>query len=153
MLLNDYGHAVRPRSHYLCLINYSPLLILPDNGDEYKAHDDIFSFIRNLSSSWDESRVLSGEPGKFIVVARRKADTWFLAAITNEDSRKLKVPLDFLEKGRYNLQIFKDTRDTHYINNKESYTVESREATEEEIFDIWMAPGGGFCMIMEKQKG
>ena len=136
-----------------CLINYSPLMILPDNGDEYQARDDIFYFIRKFSSSWDESKVLAGEPGEFIVVARRKGEEWFLAAITNENSRKVKIPLDFLDKGRYNVEIFKDRKDTHYIKNKESYEIEKGEATEKEILNIWMAPGGGFCMIMEKQKG
>jgi len=133
-----------------CFINYTPLLILPDNGDEYSKKSDMFSFIRQMPDSWDETRVISGVPGESIVIARRSGSDWFLGGLTNEQGRTLSIPLSFLCKGTYRATVFKDGKDAHYITNKRSCSVEGVEVDPNKTFQAVLAPGGGFCMIIRK---
>ncbi len=131
-----------------CLVNYSPLLILPDNGDVYNSKADLFRFIREMPDTWDETQILDGTPGEYIIVARRKGMNWFIAGNTNEQERTVDVKLDFLDKGTYNLIKFLDAKNSHYQSNKEAYEILSGEAEKDQIFQIRMAAGGGFCMMI-----
>jgi len=44
--------------------------------------------------------VIDGAIGEFVTIARRKGDEWYLGSITNENPRKLEIPLTFLEPGK-----------------------------------------------------
>ncbi len=46
-------------------------------------------FLQQLPSSWDEVRYLDGEPGKFIAIARRSGDKWYIAGINGQTLPKL----------------------------------------------------------------
>lgn len=130
-----------------CFVNYSPLLVLSDNGDEYSKKSDLFSFIQQMPVRWDETRVLLGVPGAYIVIARRSGNDWFIGGNTNEEGRSLQIPLSFLGKGDYQLTSFNDGQQAHYIKNKLAYSIEKSQADNTKNFTAIMAPGGGFCLI------
>lgn len=54
-------------------------------------------FMKEIPTTWDEVKYLDGYPTKYVILARRHGDTWYVAGIngTNEDL-KVKVNLDFL---------------------------------------------------------
>lgn len=119
--LNKEGDAYGvPRSksiqttpaHQLALaaVYYSPLQLLywydkpSDSRDEpeLKFFDDVYT-------AWDDTKVLQGEVGQFVTVARRKGDEWFVGSLTNNDSRHLPVELSFLSDDRnYIAEIYVD---------------------------------------------
>ncbi len=131
-----------------CFINYTPLLVLPDNGDEYNKKSDLFDFIRQMPDTWDEIRLLSGSPGEYLIVARRTGKKWFVAGNTNEQPRTIQIPLEFLGEGRYHITTFNDSANSDYIKNKESYKISTFSGVRKTIIKAQMAPGGGFCMIL-----
>lgn len=99
-------------AHQLALaaVYYSPLQYLywydkpSDSQDEpeLKFFDDIYT-------TWDDTKVLQGEVGQFISVARRKGEEWFVGSITNNEARTLPVSLDFLPEGKnYIAEIYTD---------------------------------------------
>ncbi|HEY6528148.1 MAG TPA: glycoside hydrolase family 97 catalytic domain-containing protein [Cellvibrionaceae bacterium] len=58
-------------------------------------------YVKNILSdipvSWDETRFIDGFPGKYAVIARRKADHWYVAGINAEStSTDLTLNLDFI---------------------------------------------------------
>lgn len=55
------------------------------------------SFLQELPRSWDDSRLVDGYPGQYVVIARRSGDTWYIAGInaTNAD-KALKLDLSFV---------------------------------------------------------
>ena len=62
-----------------------------------------------FSTVWDDSKVLGGEIGKYVTIARRKGKEWFVGSITNNDARELKISLSFLEPGKkYEASIYYD---------------------------------------------
>lgn len=99
-------------AHQLALaaVYYSPLQYMywydkpSDSQDEpeLKFFDDIYT-------TWDDTKVLQGEVGQFISVARRKGKEWFVGSITNNEARALPVSLDFLPEGKnYIAEIYTD---------------------------------------------
>jgi len=100
------------------------LNVLHDHGDAYAAKADLFEFLREMPSKWDETRVLGGEVGQYITLARRAGDAWFLGSSTNEEARELTYKLDFLKDGvTYDCTLYEDAKDTHYKTNREAYAV------------------------------
>jgi alpha-glucosidase len=127
----------------------SPLQSLCDYPDAYRGQKGS-DFLKSVPAAWDETRVLKGEIGEYIVVARRKGDQWFIGGMCNESNRKVGFSLDFLKESKYNAIIYKDgalanedPKDTE-ISNKE---VQSSD----EVM-IEMAKGGGFVIQLKPVK-
>ena len=45
-------------------------------------------FMKQVPTTWDETRFLDGYPGKYIVLARRHANRWYLVAMNAEAEAK-----------------------------------------------------------------
>ena len=50
-------------------------------------------FMRDVPTTWDEVRYIDGYPGRYLIMARRHGDTWYVAAI-NAEPQKLVISLD-----------------------------------------------------------
>ncbi|HUQ11642.1 MAG TPA: glycoside hydrolase family 97 protein [Steroidobacteraceae bacterium] len=128
---------------------YSPVHMAADLPENYEKRRDAFQFILDVPTDWETSRTLAGEIGDYVVVARKQrgARDWFLGATTDENARKLGVPLDFLDKGkRYEAQIYRDAPDADYRTNPTALVIEKRVVTAKESLEISMAPGGGIAV-------
>lgn len=104
-LKNTHAHQLAAS-----LVFYSPLqtLFWYDKPSAYQGEPEI-EWFENLPTVFDDSKVLSGHPGKGIVMARRKEKEWFVGLLTNNDGAEEDVPLSFLEEGRtYLAQIYTD---------------------------------------------
>ena len=54
-------------------------------------------FLRELPRHWDEVRFLDGEPGRFVVLARRAGNQWFVAGLNADDTpREIQLDLNWL---------------------------------------------------------
>ncbi len=42
-------------------------------------------FMKEVPTTWDETRFIEGYPGKYVVIARRHGDTWYIAGINAQD--------------------------------------------------------------------
>jgi alpha-glucosidase len=75
-----------------------------------RSHDEPeLAFWDRIPTTWDETRVLDGAPGRDVTIARRKGDEWFVGSITNNDARRIPLRFDFLPKGkRYEATIYAD---------------------------------------------
>ena len=64
-----------------------------------KVPEEVKVFMHEIPVAWDEIRFLDGYPGKFIVLARRIHETWYIAGINGENIEKsLNLDMDFLQK-------------------------------------------------------
>lgn len=99
-----YNNRIKTtHAHQLALsvVYYSPLQFLYwyDNPSHYNGEPEI-EFFDKVKTVWDDTRVLQGEIGQYIVTARRSGEEWFVGAITNNDRRKIDLALNFLEKDK-----------------------------------------------------
>lgn len=104
-LKNTHAHQLAAS-----LIFYSPLqtIFWYDRPSFYQGEPEI-EWFEHLQTVFDDSKVLSGEPGKGIVMARRKGEEWFVAAMTNNEGSQQTVDLSFLDKGKpYLAYIYTD---------------------------------------------
>lgn len=136
------GLGTRAHSLALAVVFESPLTMIPDSPSDYLKEDECTSFLCEIPTVWDETRVLDAKIGEYIVIARRSGSDWFLAAITNWEARTLSVNLDFLTNGNYNMQYFMDgiNANTRAIDYK---TVNERLNTPK-ILTLNLAKGGGW---------
>ena len=142
MVMTTRGQAVA-----MYVVYDSPLQMVSDGPAMYKTPDgkgwaDGAEFIQEVPASWDETRVLAGDIGQFIVTARRKGDTWYIGAMSNEQGRTLKVPLDFLGKGSYRARTLQDGADISHLRVAER-TVQARES-----LTLTLAPSGGAVAVL-----
>ncbi len=127
------------------IVVYGGCFVLPDAPEEYLKKDDLFECIRNMPAHFDAYRVLDGEIGEFISVARSSGDEWFVGSLTNRQSRELTINFDFLDANRkYVATFYEDAVDTHFLENKEAYHVRENIAVDKDAkIKIKLAAGGG----------
>jgi alpha-glucosidase len=125
----------------------SPFQMVSDSPAAYKNADgswaDGAEFIQTVPTSWDETRILAGDIGQYIVSARRKGDTWYIGAMTNEAGRTLKVPLSFLGKGTYNAQLLQDGADANHLK------ASSNKVSAGQSITLKLAPAGGAVAVIK----
>jgi hypothetical protein len=120
---------------------------LPENYEGHPA----FQFIRDVGVNWDETKVLDGEIGEFVTIARKERETgnWFVGSVTDENAREITIPLSFLDEGKtYRATIYKDGADAHWDKNPTSYEIENKEVTMTDELQIKLAPGGGVAISL-----
>lgn len=130
---------------------YSPLQMASDAPEAYRGHK-AFDFIKAVPVDWEESHTPQAVIGDYIVTVRkdRNSEDWYLGAVTDEDSRTLEVPLDFLTPGKmYTAQIYADGADADWKDNPTSFEYSEKEVTASDTLTLRLATSGG-CAIRFK---
>ena len=65
-----------------------------------------FDFIQSAPTALDETRFISGESGRDIVLARRQGDAWFIGAMTAAEARSVQMPLSFLPRKEFRTTVW-----------------------------------------------
>jgi alpha-glucosidase len=129
----------------LYVVLYSPLQMAADLPENYE-NQPAFQFIRDVAVDWEDTRVLDGKIGDYVVVARqeRDGDDWFVGAISDEEARTLEVPLWFLPQGRsYVAEIYADGPGAHWRDNPLPVKISTRPVDARSRLTLRLAPGGG----------
>ncbi|MEM6263834.1 MAG: glycoside hydrolase family 97 protein [Bacteroidota bacterium] len=138
----------------LYVVIYSPIQMAPDLMEHYEGQAGM-QFIRDVGVDWEQSKVLNGEPGDFVTIAREEKETgnWFIGSITDENSREVVVNLDFLEEGvKYQAVIYQDGPDAHWDKNPTSLKVSKAKVKKGSILTLPLAPGGGAAISLMPKK-
>ncbi len=129
----------------LYVVLYSPMQMAADLPENYEGQP-AFQFIKDVAVDWEETRVLEGRIGDYVVVARheRGGPAWFIGAITDEEARTFEVPLSFLPAGqRFIAEIYADGEGAHWLTNPFPITISSRPVDAGTTLTLRLAPGGG----------
>ena len=131
----------------LYVVLYSPVVMLADTPENYAKYPQVMPWLRAVPTDWSDTRVLAGEVGDYVAVARkdRRGSDWYLGATTNELRRDVKVTLEFLDAGRtYTAEIYRDGPDADFnANTRHSIVVEKRTMRKGDKLTLPLAPGGG----------
>ena len=108
---SDSQHPhITSKGHELALtvLFESGLQHLADRPESFLAQPkEVQAFLGELPSVWDETRYVSGYPGKSAVLARRSGNTWYVAGINGlDEAQKLTTDLSFIKNGK--AQLFTD---------------------------------------------
>jgi alpha-glucosidase len=131
---------------YVVLENY--LGMVCDYPEAYENQPG-FEFVKEVPTTWDETKVIDSKVDEYIVLARRKMDNWYVGAINNHQSRKLELSLHFLGDGDYEAEIFSDAKDVNISPNniiKKTKTVKKND-----IVSVQLESGGGAAITLKKK--
>jgi alpha-glucosidase len=140
----------------LYVVIYSPVVMVADTPENYAKYPGPMKFIRDVPTDWQDTRVLNGEIGDFVTIARKErgGENWYIGAVGDEEARTVTFKLDFLNPGKsYSAEIYRDGDDADYRTDKRhSIIIESKKLTSADSLTMRIAPGGGFAMRLVEGK-
>lgn len=130
----------------LTVVFESGVVHLVDFPEVYKALPEyVQSFVKQLPTVWDESKMIYGYPGRDVVMARRSGEKWFIGGINGEMAEKaITLDLDFLTEGKsYTAKMITDGADG------KSFTANKISVKKGDRLPVKMLPAGGFSAVVE----
>lgn len=140
------------RCHQLAayVVHDSPLTMLADNPTIYREEQECTDFIASIpNKNIEDTRVLQGKMGEFIVMARKSGGNWYVGGMTDWNARTLTLDFDFLGEGTYEVTLFKDG--VNADKQAEDYKKEVFTVTPASKKEIRLASGGGFAMSVVRK--
>ena len=145
---NSAAMGTRAFQAALFVLFESGLQMLADNPTLYYRNPECTGFIARVPVTWDETKALAAEIGQYAVVAKRKADKWFIGGITNGNQRELELNLDFLESGRkYKMTVIEDGPNAG--RQAMDYRYRIADVKKGDKVNIKMARNGGWAAVVE----
>jgi alpha-glucosidase len=144
------AQVMTTRAHQLAMfvVYFSPYTVACDHPANYKNQTGI-EFLKEVPTSWDETKVLSGDIGEYIVMARREGNRWYLGGMNNSIGREVNIRLDFLQDKSYRLRYFKDDPESN--TNPAIINTGEEDVMAGQFYTIRMEKGGGFAAIVEEK--
>jgi alpha-glucosidase len=143
---NTHAHQLA-----LSVVYYSPIQFLYwyDQPSAYQSEPEI-EFFDKVKTVWDETKVLDGQIGEYITVARKTGKDWFVGAITNNQTRKITVPTTFLEKGKK--YVVKSFQDDDGIQTRTKVAVKEQKIKGGDVLTFDLKASGGVALIFSEVK-
>lgn len=139
-LKNTHAHQLAAS-----LVFYSPLqtIFWYDNPTLYNGEPEI-KWFEDLETTFDDTKVLDGYPGKNIVMARRKGDVWWAAALANNDGGEQEISLSFLDPSKkYMAEIYTDDSE---VKTRTKVKVSQKKVSGKDTLKFNLAPRGGVAI-------
>ena len=137
------GTRCRQLAEYV--IFESPFNMLCDSPSNYLKEDECTQFIASVPTTWDETIVLDGKVGEYLVIARRKDFRWYVGAITNWEERDLVIDLSVLPNfGAKSGHIFRDGPNANRA--AKDYVSEQAQVWGNQV-KVHLAKGGGMVLV------
>lgn len=115
--------------------------LTPNNLTEAPA--DAIAFMKAVPTTWDDTRLIDGYPGKYVVLARRHADKWYIAGV-NALKEPVKVKLDLSALG------LKGAEAVIYADEKgKELKAKSLKLKNAASVSVEIMPDGGFVIVCE----
>ena len=148
---NDHPMSQGTRVHQMAMYTTfeAPLQMMADSPTKYMQNQECTDFIAQIPTTFDETVALDGQLGEYIVIARRKGTTWYVAAMTDWTARDLTISLDFLGDGQFTADIFADG--VNAMKEATDYKHTKQAATCQDQLKIHLSSGGGWTGIFRKQ--
>ncbi len=126
------------------VIYLSPLNMLSDSPTNYEKEQVSTDFIASMPTTWDDSKVIQGEMGEYIVTARRKGKKWYIGGLNNWTPRDIKLNVKEITGKSGKAVLYQDGPNA--ANNAEDF--QKKTISTDGTITIHMAPGGGFVLII-----
>lgn len=149
-VINTLPNVQGTRCHEMALyvLYNESLKMLCDAPQAYEKEPLVLDFILKIPTVWDETYPIDGKCGDFLVAARKTKEIWYLAAITDENKRDLKVNLNFLDDNNYKATIFYDGLNSNRIGT--DYEIKTETVNQKSILNLNLEASGGVVIRLEK---
>lgn len=145
---NNHPMSQGTRVHQMAMYTVfeAPLQMMADSPTKYIQNQECTDFIAQVPTTFDETKALDGKLGEYIVIARRKGTTWYVAAMTDWTPRDLAIDLSFLGTGKHQAEIFADG--INAMKEASDYKRSQQTVTSTDRLNIHLSSGGGWTAII-----
>lgn len=130
------------------IVYASPFQVISGSPVELDKDVACIRLISRIPTTWDETIVPFARVNEYVLIARRKEETWYVGGINNGPARTFYLPLSFLEKGDYTAYIYQDGINAH--RHAGDYRILSRTVNQRDTLIIPFAPDGGYVAEIRK---
>jgi alpha-glucosidase len=136
-------HSTRAAQLAIYPVYLSGLQMLADIPEHYEDQPEL-EFLERVPTTWDDTKVLNGEIGDHITVARRSGRDWFMGSMTDEQEETLAIPLRFLDRRKlFVANIYGDAPTTNLETNPNEVQITRLIVDSRDSLIAPMAGGGG----------
>lgn len=138
--------GTRAHQAAMYVVYFAPLQMLCDSASEYLKSPEILKFMAETPTTWDETKVLEGKIGKYVVIARRSGEDWYIGGMCDWDGKEVDIDLSkiLLPDTEYKAEIISDGANAGRVGTDFKYCVKS--LTSADKLKLKMVPGGGFAV-------
>jgi hypothetical protein len=111
-----------------------------DKPENYETRPAALRVMNQIPTTWDETRLLGGRPGKESLLARRSGDRWYLGAISAVPAKTFETPLTFLDNDQWRVDTLRD--------GPNGLIRETQVVTAQDTLAVPVATNGGFVSII-----
>lgn len=162
------GRVKTTYAHQLAMaaVYYSPLTWMFWYDKPHFCHDEKeLDFWKDIPTTWNDTKVLQGEPGEYIVTARRSGNRWFVGAMNNGEptlnekgtpirtpqdakpTRTITLPLTFLEKDvKYIAYLYEDDPT---LTTRTKVRCSTKEVSSADVLTLPLLNSGGAAIKFE----
>lgn len=146
---NDHPMSQGTRAHQVAMYTIfdAPLQMLADSPSKYIKEQETTNFISKIPTTWDEVVPLDGRLGQYVAVAKRKGNTWYVAAMTDWTPRQLTISLSMLGSGQHQAEVFADG--VNADRDATDYQLSTLNVAQGDSITIRLAPAGGWSAIIK----
>ena len=148
---NDHPMSQGTRVHQMAMYTTfeAPLQMMADSPTKYMQNQECTDFIAQIPTTFDETVALDGQLGEYLVIARKKGDVWYVAAMTDWTPRDLTIDLSFLGEGQFFADSFADG--VNALKDGTDYKHTQQTVSGRSQLQVHLSSGGGWTGIFRKQ--
>jgi alpha-glucosidase len=140
------------RCHQLAMfvVYDNPMPLFSGNPSQAWMEPAFMELLGSIPTVWDETNIIDGKVGQYIITAREKDSNWFIGGMTDWSARDLDIKFNFLDEGAsYTATICKDgiNADRYAAD----YILSDTTIKKNDSINIHLASGGGFLIKLQKQ--
>lgn len=147
---NNHPMSQGTRAHQVAMytIFNAPLQMLADSPSKYIKEQETTDYIAQIPTVFDEVVPLDGKLGEYAVIAKRKGNKWYVAAMNNWNPCDLKINLSSLFKTSQAIkaELFYDG--VNADRDGTDYRHQTTTINPTEPLKIHLAPGGGWNAVI-----
>ena len=154
---NDHPMSQGTRVHQMAMYTIfdAPLQMLADSPTKYMQNQECTDFIAQIPTVYDRVIPMDGKLGEYVVVAKKKGNRWYVAAMNNWQPRDITIDLSDVYKtakaeitgfkGKANIFADGINADREATDYKHTY----QQLDGNDKLTVHLAPGGGWTAIIE----
>jgi alpha-glucosidase len=141
--------GTRAHQAAMFVVYESPIQLFSGNPSQGLLEPEFMELIGSIPTVWDETFVLNGKVGDYIITARKKGKDYYLGGMSNWNGKTIEIDFSFLEDGEYDAVILTDGLNADRY--PADYTIAKQGINKKSKINFTMAKGGGLVVVLKKK--
>jgi alpha-glucosidase len=131
------------------IVYESPIQLFSGNPSQGHLEPAFMNIIGSIPTTWDETIMLDGKLGEYIVTARKKNSDWFIGGMSNWNGKEVEIDFSFAGDGNFEATLALDGVNADRYPS--DHTITKQLVDKSSRMKFKMSNGGGMVLILKKQ--